>query len=93
MFFALEIRRDGGTATVVRGQKPEYENYGLSLSFHKHEAYAGHVGKAWELTKRAVDSAIRADSRETGAIWQANAALDKQLILILRKPGSQRQGL
>jgi eukaryotic-like serine/threonine-protein kinase len=31
-------------------------------------------GKARELTKRAVDSAIRADSKETGAIWQAIAA-------------------
>jgi hypothetical protein len=27
------------------------------------------------LTKRAVESAIQADSKETGAIWQANAAL------------------
>jgi hypothetical protein len=32
------------------------------------------VGKARELTKRAVDSAIRADSKESGAIWQAIAA-------------------
>jgi len=35
------------------------------------------VGKARELTKRAVDSAIRADSKETAAIWQANAALEQ----------------
>ncbi len=33
--------------------------------------------KARELTKRAVDSAIRADSKESGAIWQANAALQQ----------------
>ena len=32
------------------------------------EAYFGHLGKARELTKRAVDSAVRADSKETGAI-------------------------
>ena len=38
---------------------------------------AGHLGKARELTKRAVDSAIRADSKETGAIWQANAAIEQ----------------
>ena len=37
----------------------------------------GHLGKARELTKRAVDSAIRADSKESGAIWQANAALEQ----------------
>jgi tetratricopeptide (TPR) repeat protein len=35
------------------------------------------VGKARELTKRAVDSAIRADSKEDGAVWQANAALQQ----------------
>ncbi|MGA7226239.1 MAG: adenylate/guanylate cyclase domain-containing protein [Candidatus Acidiferrales bacterium] len=54
--------------------KPDYENFGLALASDT-EAYAGHVGKARELTKRAVDSAIRADSKENGAIWQANAAL------------------
>ena len=52
--------------------KPE-ENMGLALASDT-EAYAGHVGKARELTKRAVDSAIRADSKENGAIWQAIAA-------------------
>ena len=56
--------------------KPEYENFGLALASDT-EAYAGHVGKARELTKRAVDSAIRADSKETAAIWQANAALER----------------
>ena len=49
------------------------ENFGLALASDT-EAYAGHLGKARELTKRAVDSAIRADSKETGAIWQAIAA-------------------
>ncbi len=53
--------------------KPEYENDGLSLASDS-EAYAGHLGKTRELTKRAVDSAIRADSKESAAIWQANAA-------------------
>ena len=52
----------------------EAENYGLSLASDT-EAYAGHLLKARELTKRAVDSAIRADSKETGAIFQDNAAL------------------
>ena len=53
--------------------KPEYENFGLALASDT-EAYAGHVNKARELTKRAVDSSIRADSKENGAIWQAIAA-------------------
>jgi eukaryotic-like serine/threonine-protein kinase len=56
--------------------KPDYENWGLALVSDT-EAYAGHLGKARELTKLAVDSAIRADSKETGAIWQANAALQQ----------------
>jgi tetratricopeptide (TPR) repeat protein len=54
--------------------KPEYENFGLGLASDT-EAYGGHLGKARELTKRAVDSAIRADSKENGAIWQENAAI------------------
>ena len=56
--------------------KPEYENFGLALASDT-EAYRGHAAKARELTKRAVDSAIRADSKENGAIWQANAALQQ----------------
>jgi serine/threonine protein kinase/tetratricopeptide (TPR) repeat protein len=44
--------------------KPE-ENDGLSLASDT-EAYAGHLGKARELTRRTLDSAIRADSKEWG---------------------------
>ena len=50
------------------------ENYSLSLDSDS-DAYAGHLGKAREQTSRAVDSAIRADSKESGAIWWENAAL------------------
>jgi serine/threonine protein kinase/Tfp pilus assembly protein PilF len=53
--------------------KPE-ENYGLSLASDT-EAYAGRLAKARELAIRSVDSAIRADSKENGAIWQENYAL------------------
>ena len=54
--------------------KPDYENWGLALASDT-EAYAGHLGKARELTKRAVDSAVRADNKENGAIYLATAAL------------------
>ncbi len=54
--------------------KPDYENEGLALASDT-ESYGGHLGKARELTRRAVDSAIRADSKENGAIWQGNAAI------------------
>ena len=53
---------------------PALENFGLSLDSDT-EAYNGHLGKARELTKRAVDSAVKADSKEGGAIWSENAAL------------------
>ena len=56
--------------------KPDAENYGLGLAADT-EAYAGRQSKARELTKRAVESAIRADSKETGAIWHANAAVQQ----------------
>ena len=56
--------------------KPEYESVGLALASDT-EAYAGHLGKARELTKRSVDSAIRADNKESGAIWQGNAAIEQ----------------
>jgi tetratricopeptide (TPR) repeat protein len=53
--------------------KPDYENEGLGLAADT-EAYVGHLGKSRDLTRRAVDSAIRADNKEDGAIWQAIAA-------------------
>jgi serine/threonine protein kinase/tetratricopeptide (TPR) repeat protein len=56
--------------------KPAFENFGLALASDT-EAYGGHPGKARELTKQAVDSAVRADSKETAAIWQANAAVQQ----------------
>ena len=53
--------------------KPE-ESVGLALASDT-EAYRGRLGEARELTTRAVESAIRAGSKESGAIWLANAAL------------------
>ena len=39
------------------------------------EAYYGRVSKARDFSRRAVDSAVRADSKETAALWQVNSAL------------------
>ncbi|HMD32618.1 MAG TPA: protein kinase, partial [Candidatus Acidoferrales bacterium] len=39
------------------------------------EAYFGRLGKARDLSQRAVDSAIHAEARETAATWRANQAL------------------
>jgi eukaryotic-like serine/threonine-protein kinase len=75
--YAMAFLR-GDASTMAEQQrwfagKPE-ENMGLSLASDT-EAYAGRLGKARGLTKRSVDSAIRADSKETGAIWLENSAL------------------
>ena len=39
------------------------------------EAYYGRLKKARDFSRRAVDSAVRADSKETAALWEVNAAL------------------
>jgi tetratricopeptide (TPR) repeat protein/predicted Ser/Thr protein kinase len=56
--------------------RPEYENDGLALASDT-EAYAGHLRKARELSQQAVDSAVRTDSKEVGAIYLANAAVQE----------------
>ena len=56
------------------GSKPEYANVGPALASDT-EAYAGHLRKAREVTNQSVGSAIRAGDKESGAIWQENAAL------------------
>jgi eukaryotic-like serine/threonine-protein kinase len=39
------------------------------------EAYYGRMSKAREFSRRAVESAVRAGSKETAALWQVNGAL------------------
>ena len=39
------------------------------------EAYYGHMKKARDFSRRAVESALHAGAKETAATWQANAAL------------------
>jgi eukaryotic-like serine/threonine-protein kinase len=54
--------------------KPGSED--LLLSFQSDtEAYYGRLTKARDYSRRAVDSAVRDDSKETAALWQVNAAL------------------
>ena len=46
------------------------------LSFQSDtEAFYGRLVRARDFTRRAVDSAVRNDSKETAALWQVNAAL------------------
>ena len=53
--------------------KAEFENVGFALDSDS-EAYAGHLRRARELTRRAVDSAVRADNKENAAVALAIAA-------------------
>jgi tetratricopeptide (TPR) repeat protein len=39
------------------------------------EGYYGRLTKARDYSRRAADSAVRADSKETAALWEVNAAL------------------
>src|SRR5207248_10414189 len=54
--------------------KPAAEDLLLSQQSDT-EAYYGRLTKARDFSRRAVDSAIRADSKWTAALWQVNAAL------------------
>jgi tetratricopeptide (TPR) repeat protein len=54
--------------------KPGDEDALLSMQSNT-EAYYGRLSQARDFSRRAVDSAVRADSKETAAFWQANAAL------------------
>jgi tetratricopeptide (TPR) repeat protein len=54
--------------------KPEFENEGLGLESDT-EVYFCHVLKARGLTRRAIESAIHADNKEGGGLWEGSAAL------------------
>ena len=54
--------------------QPDSEHFGLALESDT-EAYSGHLKKARDLTKQAIESAVRNDSKENAAIWQDNQAL------------------
>jgi serine/threonine protein kinase/tetratricopeptide (TPR) repeat protein len=70
---------NGDTAEMKRqvewaAGKPGTED--LLLSFQSDtEAYYGRLVRARDFSRRAVDAAVRADSKETAALWRVNAAL------------------
>jgi len=59
--------------------RPEYQNEMLALQSDT-EAYAGHLAKARETTRRAYESALRTDNKESAAAWQALAAWREALL-------------
>jgi eukaryotic-like serine/threonine-protein kinase len=54
--------------------KPGVEDVLLSMQSDT-EAYFGRMTKARNYSRRAMDSAVRSDSKEKAALWQVNAAL------------------
>ncbi len=58
--------------------RPELQHEILGMQADT-EAYAGHLVKAREITRRAVDAALRADNKESAAFWQLTGALREAL--------------
>jgi eukaryotic-like serine/threonine-protein kinase len=58
--------------------RPEVEHEMLGLEAES-EAYSGHLRKARELTRRAIDSALRADNKPAAAVWGLYGAYDEAL--------------
>jgi tetratricopeptide (TPR) repeat protein len=72
-FLALDSSALSQQQAWFAGQ-PDSEFLGQSLASDT-EAYSGHLRQARFLTKQSVESAVNADSKESGAIWIENAAL------------------
>jgi tetratricopeptide (TPR) repeat protein len=71
--------RQGDTAEMEKQTawgrgKDGIEDTFLSLQSDT-EAFYGHLGKARELSRRAVEVAVHGGSKETAALWEVNAAL------------------
>jgi tetratricopeptide (TPR) repeat protein len=58
--------------------RPEVRDEMLALDAET-EAYAGHLNKARELTRRAVHSALRADNKAAASIWELQGAFREQI--------------
>jgi serine/threonine protein kinase len=77
MYYLAFLRRD--TAQMAQqlawgAGKPGAEDPLLSAQSDT-EGYYGRLTKARDYSRRAVDSAVRADSKETAALWQVSAAV------------------
>jgi eukaryotic-like serine/threonine-protein kinase len=59
--------------------KPELQHEILSEEADA-EAYGGHLARARELTRQAVESGVRADNKEQAAAWQLNSAWREELL-------------
>jgi serine/threonine protein kinase/tetratricopeptide (TPR) repeat protein len=69
--------------------RPEVENEMLALEAET-EAYSGHLNKARELTRRAVDSALRADNKGGASIWELEGAFREE---VFGEPDAREQAI
>ncbi len=77
LYFAAFLRGDEETMRqqlAWAAGKMRQEDWLLSTQSDT-EAYFGRLGRARDFSQRAVASAMRADAKETAALWQVNAAL------------------
>ncbi len=77
MYFLSFLRSDTSSMQqqlAWASGKPGAEDPLLSAQSDS-EAYYGHLTAARDFTRRAVDSAVRADSKETAALWQVTGAI------------------
>jgi tetratricopeptide (TPR) repeat protein len=70
-------------------ERPEVENEMLALEAET-EAYAGHLKNARDLTRRAVESAVRADNKASASIWELEGAFREE---IFGEPDAREQAL
>jgi serine/threonine protein kinase/tetratricopeptide (TPR) repeat protein len=67
---AVEMERQVAWAAGRPGEED-----GMLSTQSDTEAYYGRLTRARDFSRRAADAAVRNDSKETAALWQANAAL------------------
>jgi eukaryotic-like serine/threonine-protein kinase len=89
--YALAFIGSDSVAMAERQQwlvgKSDAETFGLSLASDT-EAYAGHLNKARELTKRGVDSAVRVDSKKMARSGKRLRRSGKRLSVMRTKLGN-----
>jgi tetratricopeptide (TPR) repeat protein len=72
-FIAHDSKTMAEQLALLKSQ-PEGESEGFSLEAET-EAYAGHLDKARDLARQALDASLRADDKEGAAIWWDDGAL------------------
>ncbi len=76
--FAQGNVKDMAAQTAWFEGRPELQHEVVGLEADS-EADAGHLAKAREMTRRAVEGALRADNKEAAALWQLDGAWRESL--------------